>query len=304
MRVRPLRFFALLGVIVALLGVALPTSAAQHDELDNADELEELVEAVFESEAPAVPGVTWTSPNYPWSLTYDDPWRIVEEDTSGSSDYLALNTDYSGVYFVTSPADPGLSALDCVAGMIEIVKGFPDVVEVKLLENGPISGDDDRAAAAATVRYDIYDSSTGELRDPVDALRVNYLECRTLVPDEAVLLIFHDAFVNNYNPEIYDRQVLLASVAIDGQRSSPMPSPESADDTGPSDSGGGGDAEYACPPDQDLIDGWREDADELRELARDPNTPSTSRASFLDQAAEFDRMADDWISYCASHPDA
>jgi hypothetical protein len=55
---------------------------------------------------------------------------------------------------------------------------------------------------------------------------------------------------------------------------------------------------YACPPDQLMIDEWRANAEETRELAESMDDP-LSAAPFLILADQWDQMADDWELACA-----
>lgn len=127
---------------------------------------------------------TFTGPNFGWSVEWDeDVWTFDEEDNSGGSDYASLSTvgdTFAIAQFfaaVEFDGDPD----DCVVGWEEFIGGRDGVDDVEVSDEFDLP-DAPRGAEALTYTY-VSTTDDGDLD------LVEYVQCQTLVEDEAVLIL-------------------------------------------------------------------------------------------------------------------
>ena len=157
-----------------------------------------------------IEGDTWTSPTYGFSISWagttwqPDPAGTLTAVGPERLDRIHLLNGVSSLYFEGATRYQGdLSA--CVAeeanllsqetGVSEI-RPYRDEEGVQLIADGP-----DSSAAAFTLTLSIGDQEV-EL--------VDYVECRTLIPGQAVLII---TLVTE--PDVFDEQLAAAQAVID-----------------------------------------------------------------------------------------
>lgn len=175
-----------------------------------------------------VEGNTYTSPTYGWSISWNDDWEVVDEISEDGYDELIIDDSLSWVYF-ESYEDFGGDATACVEeeqADLEAQEGVSDI------EVGTSARGDDLAGGDEEAAYTVY-TFTFTSEDGVETPLVEYSDCRTLVPGEAVLEISqitsHDAY-NDAAPIVQD---LLAGLAMPGE----VPVDQPDENTGDEDSG-------------------------------------------------------------------
>ena len=150
-----------------------------------------------------VQGNTYTSPTYGYSLTWDASWAVISETSTGVDDRLQLNNGVSDLYvegFGNYPSDPQ-ACVDSIVAQFPNNPGWSRVQPLPLPEGGLIPGEElIRAAAAYSFRY---------TTDGASADYVEYVECRALIPGQAILVITHIAPLADYQREAGAVRALL-----------------------------------------------------------------------------------------------
>jgi len=166
MRAGYLRFvpYSLVLLLVAVMLAPLEYAAAQSTPVSGVD------------------GSTYTSPTYGYTLSWDDSlWSVTDEYTEDGYDLLTLGTDTAALYiesFYFYQGDPGA----CLSGervAIADDNGLKDLDPLTDNDGNPIETVE---ADVATGLYD-FPATADTLESVV------YLQCRTLIPESAVLVI-------------------------------------------------------------------------------------------------------------------
>ena len=157
-------------------------------------------------------GNSYTSPTYDWSISWTDDWTVTDEDVDDVYDTLQLSDGLSEVMFLSYEGFDG-DPVACVEDKLELledVEGFSDV-ELGTDRNGePLQGEDDTGA------YAVYTFTfSPEEGDPFKM--VEYTDCRTLVPGEAVLDISQITLREAYNDAAPKLQALLDTLTMPGE---------------------------------------------------------------------------------------
>lgn len=161
--------------------------------------------------ADGVDSNTFTSPNFDFSISWDeDFWSVEESSISDASDQLSLNSDGSFLVFQAGTDFNG-DVDDCLTTITETLEQGTDDVEITDVdsledENGDtIEGSSSDRAYAANLYTATFEGTEEQI--------VYYVECRTLVEEESELVIFH--FVqdpDDYAGEAEARDALLATL--------------------------------------------------------------------------------------------
>ena len=157
--------------------------------------------------------VSYTSPTYGFSVTWDPAdWRFSEmfqgSDTSNSIELEPTNTDRGRVIVRGADRYDGDSAT-CVADFDEFVRTDEDFSGVQQVEDAnQLPQGRDSTASAALYTYTIDLVSSGP------TLFARYLECRTLVEGEAVLVIDLEVARDDYDAALAPFDDLLASLTF------------------------------------------------------------------------------------------
>jgi predicted metalloprotease len=159
-----------------------------------------------------VDGNSYESPNYGWTISWDDSWTVEDESVRGDYELLQLSDNLSVVFFeayVGYDGDPEACVED-EENDLRSVDGFSNI-ELATDGNGdPITGVDSVGAYAVYI-FDL------ELDDGTIASVVEYNDCRTLVEDEAVLEISLLTIKEAYNDAVPRMQDLLKALAMPGE---------------------------------------------------------------------------------------
>jgi hypothetical protein len=134
-----------------------------------------------------VTGTNYTSPTYGYTLAWNSSWDVTEAWSEGGDDFLNLT---NGIASITFEATKGFGGdpTTCLDDLIGAFRDDPATGELTLLEQGTGQlGESD-----ATRAFAVY-TGTAPLLDGTPAELTLSLECRTVVPGEAVLMIAHVA---------------------------------------------------------------------------------------------------------------
>lgn len=155
---------------------------------------EEPTEAAGDGEADGIDGNTFSSPNFDFSLSWDeDVWTVEESNLDDENgDQISLNTRDSFVVFQAS-SDFGGDVDDCLSSITDFLADGSDdlqIEDVDVIEDedgDPIEDSSRDRAYVANLYTATFEGDEEQF--------VYYVECRTLVEDESELVIFH--FVQN-----------------------------------------------------------------------------------------------------------
>jgi hypothetical protein len=146
-------------------------------------------------------GTTYTSPTFGYTVTYDETWEVLEEETTptdnGPQDFLHLFNGTSHAYFYTNAADedfPMDRLPDFFLSRLEGADGVTDV-QVRVDDNGEEirgSGQDD-AWIAINFTWTNQDGETFELYDYYHGYRI---------PGQGAIVVF----LNEGLQRAYDQQ--------------------------------------------------------------------------------------------------
>jgi hypothetical protein len=156
-----------------------------------------------------VAGTTYTEATYGWSITWDDDvWEVDYSDES----WLRLSNGVSDVDLQTRTFGD-LEPAACVEEVGEELareedeEGIIEGIEPLEGDDGePIAGEEEGRAYAAYAFTVVEDGEEEAF----------YVECRTLIPNEAVLLIQHNAALAAYEDEAELVEELLAGLDLTG----------------------------------------------------------------------------------------
>lgn len=155
-----------------------------------------------------VQGNSYTSPVFGFSVTWDDTWTVGDEQQKEGYTLLQLSNGTSIVTFEGSATslDPK-ACLNQVASNIEgsdSVSGFKPATG----NEGPLGGDEDGRSWA------VFDFTFKAQSGDVDYSA--YLDCRTVVPNESVVVITQLVPAASFNDQIDPLLALLNSLTISG----------------------------------------------------------------------------------------
>jgi len=172
-------------------------------------------------EAPAqsgIDGTTYTSPNFGYSFEWDDrDWTVSPEDEVSQTDpvldalYLEAETGNLSIYgFDGYDGDPAT----CLQGESDYYEndsaGVSDWEMAENADGDPLTKeDDDFAWGVFNLTYQNPDDPDA---DP--AKLTDYIECRTLVPGQSILIIFASAPRSSYNDHIDLVQAVIDTIDI------------------------------------------------------------------------------------------
>jgi hypothetical protein len=167
-------------------------------------------------------GTAYTSPTYGFSLEWDEPWLATGEEAGVERDALVLSSGISAVRVEAGPGARG-DAARCVQEATAQRRSESGVSGVGLLpgSDGQVLRGGDRSRAYVVFGF-THTWATGETDD-----RVRRLECRTLVPGEAVLLISQDMPLGGHEEQMLVLEELLTSLVLSAPSSSPVDVPNS-----------------------------------------------------------------------------
>jgi len=192
-----------------------------------ADDLPPPDAATPEASSEGIDGETYTSPTYGYSLIWDaNIWEA--ESLVGEDGYNELRlaspsvtlSIWSGPYYEGDPAS-------CLEGEAEYFEGSdPSVSDWQPAEDAdgnPIAGETSNASYGVfTLSYTDPETEDAE---PVEL--VDYMECRSLVEGESVLVIFATTTPERYNDAIEDVLRITNAIELAGEDGEPdAPTPD------------------------------------------------------------------------------
>jgi hypothetical protein len=146
-----------------------------------------LVVGVVPDDEPWFAPIDFVSPAYGFRLSWDDTWQVTGEswsrDESALSGWLRIENGISQVHFEDFAGYAG-NTVQCLDDSINRLFADPNVASPRPeRENGQVIEEREVTRSYAQYTYRVTDAS-GRTQE-----FVNHIECRTLVPDEAVIVI-------------------------------------------------------------------------------------------------------------------
>jgi hypothetical protein len=153
--------------------------------------------------------VTYVSPSYGYQVRYDQrAWQKVDESSqpgqAGPVDYLALSNGLSLVEFLALPADPGVTAFDCIAFWQRNLSSNERVTDFQP-RPGEEGGTQDQAFAA----FDFTISANGQ---PTPSSI--WVGCYQLPNAGAILAVLHQVPQRAYDQQAPAREQLLQGLTL------------------------------------------------------------------------------------------
>jgi hypothetical protein len=238
---------------------ATATAEAEADEED----ADATATAEAEEDASALEGNTYTNAEYGYSVTFDeDVWEEgLEAAQENEFDFALFGLSQESLILFFAVEDFGGDPVEClevVSESIEDRRGIDDVEPYEDETGEVVEGEEgDRAFAAFS--YTFTDPETDE-----EFEQTEYVECRTVVEDEAVLILFHDVFdVRDYEDETEKLQDVLDGIEteVDPAQGDDEPAEEATAEPEDEETPEANEEETAAPDDEETPDADGEDAD-------------------------------------------
>jgi predicted metalloprotease len=178
-----------------------------------------------------VSGNSYTSPTYGYSVSWDTTWEVANETSEQDVDSLQITNGVSTVYF-DGYAFTGDEAA-CLTSAVESLGSEDGVSDFKQAQSdsGPLEGTDTFGTWAV---YDL----TYTAEDGTESSYSEFVICRAVVPDEAMLQITQVVPTDSYNDELDGFAALVDSVTLSGEPpSGPAGTAEAEETPAPSNSG-------------------------------------------------------------------
>jgi hypothetical protein len=170
---------------------------------------------------PSVTGSAWEGTNWGVRITWDPAsWTFGDEFFTDGYDGVQINSAGSTVYLEAYEGYGG-DAEACLDDAESEIRMREGITEAVVLEDRTLPVADDARGPA-----DLF-GLTAELPDGTAFRGIEYVECRTLVPGEAVLEITWQTAAETFNPEFPLVEDLLATIEMP-QEPTPAASPIAA----------------------------------------------------------------------------
>lgn len=158
---------------------------------------------------PAPDLTTYVSPSYGYQVRYDArAWQKVDESSepgqAGPIDYLALSNGLSLVEFLALPADPGVTAFDCIAFWQRNVSSNERVTDFQ-----PRPGEEGGTQQQAFAAFDFTISVNGQ---PTPSSI--WVGCYQLPNANAILAVLHQVPQRAYDQQVPAREGLLQGLTL------------------------------------------------------------------------------------------
>jgi hypothetical protein len=165
-----------------------------------------------------VSGSSWQGPNFGVQIHWDpEVWSVEAESIDEGYDGLQIGTPISTVFIEAYDGFAG-DAEACFAAAKQEIGEREGVSEVVPLTNRPLPVAADVRGAAGLFGL------TASLPDGTNYRGVEYVECRTIEPGEAVLEIAWQAVTQAFNEDFANVEQLLATIAMqDASQSAATP---------------------------------------------------------------------------------
>ncbi len=197
------------------------------------------------AEGSGIEGNTYTSPQYGFTLTWDeDEWEVSSSSSDEETGYDSIR--FSGERsFIEIRSDPDYRGdpVSCRDDWADILRAAEGVEEFRPLEDARgdhiTEEDEDIASAAFEVTLT---TETGDTFDVVD-----YVECRVLVPGESNLVIIHSTLLEDYDDQVEAREDLLAGLDLATDGTAETPAADATATARETPDGRGDAADYTSP---------------------------------------------------------
>ena len=153
----------------------------------------------------------YTSPDYGYTLSFDDTWSIVDQSEQSGTDVVRLNNGTSDV-LIFGQAYTG-TAQDCVESDI---KFFQDTTNGYTFD-GTATDKDGKELSGELSAGGYY--AVLWVTDKNGDAQTIYVECRPIVEGESMMLIEQYTADADYNDQIAARKALLDGLVIEGSGS-------------------------------------------------------------------------------------
>ena len=186
-----------------------------------------------------VVGDTYTSPSFGYSVAWDGAiWSVEDEQSERGQDLLRIGTPLSTLYFEAYDGFAGdpAACLEAAAAELSAETGVSDFAVATDRNGDPLTGAD--ATSAYAVYTLTFTPDTGEALAFAD-----YIECRELVPGEAVLEITLIVGL-----DVYNEQVALMQDVLDTLQPLPTGQPSGAAATSAAPTALAGERDAQLPP--------------------------------------------------------
>ncbi|MGI8486697.1 MAG: hypothetical protein ACR2OU_20870 [Thermomicrobiales bacterium] len=166
-----------------------------------------------------VDGSTYTSPQHGYTFSWDDSiWQLPSDgeisDPDQSYDSLLLEAD-TGRLFISGYEGYQGDATTCLEGESSYFetesKGVTDWAPATDANGAPLTDATGSEAAWGVYNF-TYQNPDDASAQPLEL--TDYIECRTLVPGESVLVIFATATRDSYNDHIDNVQTVIDTIEI------------------------------------------------------------------------------------------
>jgi hypothetical protein len=163
-----------------------------------------------------VSGNAYTSPQFGFSMSWDDTWFVVDEASDPSFDRVIVSNGLTYVTLIGGP-DSSPTSQAALVGLITAVRLSPGVTNLTPMrdEEGTVvrGGDDQRAFAAFTYTFTLDDGT----EIPV----ATYIESRIITPGETTLGFITETPVSSYDEERPQVELLLSTVRMPNESALP-----------------------------------------------------------------------------------
>ncbi|MBA3449906.1 MAG: hypothetical protein H0T18_01695 [Chloroflexia bacterium] len=162
----------------------------------------------LETATTGVSGSSWLGPNWGVGVSWDPSvWTVEGEFIEAGYDGLQIGTPISTVYLETYNRFDG-DADACFADAERELGEREGVSEVVPLTGRPLPVPEDARGAAELFGI------TATLADGALYRGIEYIECRTVVPGEAVLEITWQTVTGAFNEDLPNVETLLAAIVM------------------------------------------------------------------------------------------
>lgn len=208
-------------VVVLLLSISLATGAvAQSQEPKPALPATPVAQPATPVSAEATTGVSgssWQGPNFGVQIHWDPAvWSVEGESIEEGYDGLQLGTPISTVFLEAYDGFAGDTAA-CLAASQQEIDEREGVSEVVPLTDRPLPVAAEERGAAGLFGL------SASLPDGTPYHGVEYVECRTIRPGEAVLEITWQAVTQAFNQDFANVEELLATIEMPEESPSATP---------------------------------------------------------------------------------
>ena len=162
-----------------------------------------------------VNGSTYSSPKYGFTLTWDDTWFVLQ-DQSADEMLMISNGASTAIFLADDDTSPNAEVLiNSLGAALGLSFGFEDMVPLRDAAGNIVRGSDETKAFAAF-------SFTMSLPDGSRVPMATYMEARPIVQGQSYLLLLTMTAVNSFWFQMPAYQALTAGIMIPSAESVPQ----------------------------------------------------------------------------------